>query len=150
MAQDYTLTRDCPATVIPAGDKVTLKAGTKLFITQTLGGNVTVRTEQGLFQIAVADTGLSGAASAAWNTDGVVPERTRRVARTGKRRRCGLDCEWDNAESFHEARDACMAEEANILRRCEEYSAGWIGVAAGKRSGPDARGSRLIAARDRQ
>src|SRR5512143_322213 len=60
MAQDYTLTQDCPATVIPAGDKVTLKAGTSVFITQTLGGNVTVRTDRGLFQIAVADTGVIG------------------------------------------------------------------------------------------
>jgi len=60
MAQDHTLTRDCPATVIPAGDKVTLKAGTSVFITQTLGGNVTVRTDQGLFQIAVADAGAIG------------------------------------------------------------------------------------------
>ncbi|MBP7481942.1 MAG: DUF59 domain-containing protein [Lacunisphaera sp.] len=60
MTQDYTLTKDCPATVIPAGDKVTLKAGTGVFITQTLGGNVTVRTDAGLFQIAVADTGAIG------------------------------------------------------------------------------------------
>jgi len=56
MAQEYTLSRDCPATVIPAGTKVVLKAGTGVFITQTLGGNVTVQTEQGLYQIAVADT----------------------------------------------------------------------------------------------
>ena len=60
MAQDYTLTQDCPATVIPAGDRVTLKVGTGVFITQTLGGNVTVRTDAGLFQIAVADTGAIG------------------------------------------------------------------------------------------
>jgi probable FeS assembly SUF system protein SufT len=57
MAQETTLTRDCPATVIPAGDKVTLPAATRLIITQTLGGNVTVRTDRGLFQIAVADAG---------------------------------------------------------------------------------------------
>ncbi|MBX3735512.1 MAG: putative Fe-S cluster assembly protein SufT [Candidatus Didemnitutus sp.] len=48
----HTLLRDTPATVIPAGDKVTLPAGLNVFITQTLGGNVTVRTEQGLFRIA--------------------------------------------------------------------------------------------------
>ncbi len=57
MTQDYRLNRDCPATVIPAGDRITLKAGTDVFITQTLGGNVTVRTDGGLFQIAAADTG---------------------------------------------------------------------------------------------
>jgi probable FeS assembly SUF system protein SufT len=52
MMQDYILSKDCPATVIPAGDKVVLPAGAKVFITQTLGGNVTVRTDAGLFQIA--------------------------------------------------------------------------------------------------
>jgi probable FeS assembly SUF system protein SufT len=51
MHQEHTLTQDCPATVIPAGDKVTLKAGTSVFVTQSLGGNVTVRTDGGLFQI---------------------------------------------------------------------------------------------------
>jgi probable FeS assembly SUF system protein SufT len=52
MNQEFVLSQNCPATVIPAGDKVRLSAGTKVFITQTLGGNVTVRTDQGLFQIA--------------------------------------------------------------------------------------------------
>ena len=60
MAQEYTLIKDCPATVIPAGDKVTLKAGESVLITQTLGGNVTVRTDQGLFRIAREDTGAIG------------------------------------------------------------------------------------------
>ena|SRR6478609_8773945 len=49
--QDQVLTQNCPATAIPAGDKVRLTAGSKVFITQTLGGNVTVRTEHGLFRI---------------------------------------------------------------------------------------------------
>ncbi|MBA3848992.1 MAG: putative Fe-S cluster assembly protein SufT [Opitutus sp.] len=52
MQATTTLLRDAPATLIPAGDKVTLPAGLNVFITQSLGGNVTVRTEQGLFQIA--------------------------------------------------------------------------------------------------
>ena len=51
MTQDQVLTENCPATAIPAGDKVRLGAGTKVFITQTLGGNVTVRTDHGLFRI---------------------------------------------------------------------------------------------------
>lgn len=60
MAQEYTLNRDCAATVIPAGEKVTLKTGTNVFITQTLGGNVTVRTNAGLFQIATENTDAIG------------------------------------------------------------------------------------------
>jgi probable FeS assembly SUF system protein SufT len=52
MSSDTTLIQDCPATAIPAGDVVTLPAGSSVFITQTLGGNVTVRTDRGLFRIA--------------------------------------------------------------------------------------------------
>jgi probable FeS assembly SUF system protein SufT len=48
----HTLAKDCSATAIPAGDEVTLPAGSEVFITQTLGGNVTVRTDRGLFRIA--------------------------------------------------------------------------------------------------
>ncbi|MBC8008536.1 MAG: DUF59 domain-containing protein, partial [Burkholderiales bacterium] len=43
---------DVPATVIPAGTPATLAAGEGVFIVQTLGGNVTVRTDHGLFRIA--------------------------------------------------------------------------------------------------
>ncbi|HYC69726.1 MAG TPA: iron-sulfur cluster assembly protein [Opitutaceae bacterium] len=52
MTQETTLTQDTPATLIPAGDAVTLKAGTAVYVAQTLGGNVTVRTDRGLFRIA--------------------------------------------------------------------------------------------------
>lgn len=55
MGKTHTLNADCPATMIPAGDKVALPAGTEVFIVQTLGGNVTVRTDQGLFRIARED-----------------------------------------------------------------------------------------------
>ncbi|MFA6961839.1 MAG: iron-sulfur cluster assembly protein [Opitutaceae bacterium] len=52
MSSEYLLTRDIPATVIPAGDAVTLASGTSAHVMQTLGGNVTVRTDAGLFRIA--------------------------------------------------------------------------------------------------
>jgi probable FeS assembly SUF system protein SufT len=45
------MSRDCPATAIPAGDPATLQAGEEVVIVQTLGGNVTVRTDRGLFRI---------------------------------------------------------------------------------------------------
>lgn len=51
----HSLLQDTPATVIPAGDRVTLPAGTGVHIVQTLGGNVTVRTDRGLFRIAKDD-----------------------------------------------------------------------------------------------
>ena len=56
----HILVRDCPATVIPAGNVVTLRAGAEVAIIQTLGGNVTVRTDQGLVRIAAENTGALG------------------------------------------------------------------------------------------
>jgi probable FeS assembly SUF system protein SufT len=63
------LLHDCPATLIPAGDRATLAKGTEVFITQTLGGHVTVRTDRGLFRVAAEDAGalagyVGGAAAA--------------------------------------------------------------------------------------
>lgn len=51
MSSEFILTRDILATVIPAGDTVTLKSGTSAYVMQTLGGSVTVRTDGGLFRI---------------------------------------------------------------------------------------------------
>ncbi len=51
MKSDYALTRAIPATLIPAGDSVTLAEGTHAHVMQTLGGSVTVRTDKGLFRI---------------------------------------------------------------------------------------------------
>jgi probable FeS assembly SUF system protein SufT len=56
----HTLVRDCPATTIPAGTAVTLPAGTEVFITQSLGGNVTVRTDHGLVRIAADNADAMG------------------------------------------------------------------------------------------
>lgn len=60
MSQTHSLLQDCQATVIPAGDVVTLPKGTGVFIAQSLGGNVTVRTDRGLFRIAREDVGAIG------------------------------------------------------------------------------------------
>ena len=69
--QHHKLTRDTAATSIPAGQAVTLAAGTDVFVVQTLGGNVTVRTDDGLFRIerAHADA-LADFAPAAEQTAG--------------------------------------------------------------------------------
>jgi probable FeS assembly SUF system protein SufT len=58
MQKEFTLSSGCPATRIPAGDKVNLGGGTRVHVVQTLGGNVTVRTEHGLFRIDREHAGL--------------------------------------------------------------------------------------------
>ena len=74
---EKNLTRDTEATRIPSGEKITLAAGVRVFITQALGGSYTVATDQGLARIADADADALGLeptpASAPSPTDLAVP-----------------------------------------------------------------------------
>jgi probable FeS assembly SUF system protein SufT len=55
------LKRDCDAIQIPVGDAVKLPAGTPVYITQTLGGTYTVRTDMGgLYRINAKDADALG------------------------------------------------------------------------------------------
>jgi probable FeS assembly SUF system protein SufT len=54
------LKRDCAAVLIPAGNPVTLTAGTPVDITQSLGGSYTVHAPGGLYRIAAADADALG------------------------------------------------------------------------------------------
>lgn len=60
MSQEIELIRDCSATVIPAGNAVTLSKGSTVYVTQSLGGPVTVRTAEGLFRIESIDVDALG------------------------------------------------------------------------------------------
>ncbi|MGA3170789.1 MAG: putative Fe-S cluster assembly protein SufT [Chthoniobacteraceae bacterium] len=64
---ERTLTRDCPAIQIPAGNTIILPAGSTVFITQSLGGSYTVATEMGLARVTAQNAdalGLEVSASA--------------------------------------------------------------------------------------
>lgn len=54
-SNERILTRDCEATMIPAGDKIHLPANTKFVITHRLGGNFTITSDWGMFRIAGKD-----------------------------------------------------------------------------------------------
>ncbi len=55
------LSRDCEAIQIPSGQKVSLSAGTRVRVTQALGGSYTVTTDQGyLVRIANKDADAIG------------------------------------------------------------------------------------------
>jgi len=58
--QSVTLSRDCNAVQIPAGNTVTLPAGTEVDITQTLGGSYTIHALGGLFRVASRDADALG------------------------------------------------------------------------------------------
>jgi len=51
MHEEITLTRDVEAIQIPSGDLISLPVGTRVMITQALGGTYTVATQSGLARI---------------------------------------------------------------------------------------------------
>jgi probable FeS assembly SUF system protein SufT len=53
--EPVTFVRDCSAVLIPAGERVTLPAGSSGFMTQALGGSFTIYIEGNLFRIAGHD-----------------------------------------------------------------------------------------------
>jgi probable FeS assembly SUF system protein SufT len=57
---ERTLTRDCPAIQIPAGNTITLQKGQTVFITQSLGGSYTVATELGLARVTAQNADALG------------------------------------------------------------------------------------------
>ncbi len=63
------LERDCPATLIPAGDAVTLAKGSPVNVNQALGGSVTVTAPNGMFRIAAENFNALGAAAEQWLKD---------------------------------------------------------------------------------
>jgi probable FeS assembly SUF system protein SufT len=60
------LARDCQAIMIPSGEKVTLSTGSKVWLTQALGGSFTLMTDHGyMVRIDGADADALGVPEAA-------------------------------------------------------------------------------------
>jgi len=60
MNTDIQLTREVEAIQIPSGDTITLPAGTRVIITQSLGGSYTVATDHGLARISAKNADALG------------------------------------------------------------------------------------------
>ena len=59
-SEPVSFSRDCPAVLVPQGERVTLPAGSVGYITQALGGSFTVFVEGNLFRIAGEDADAIG------------------------------------------------------------------------------------------
>jgi len=57
----FELVHDCEATLIPSGQKMSLRAGDRVLVVQALGGTVTVQTDSGyLARISAEDVRTLG------------------------------------------------------------------------------------------
>jgi probable FeS assembly SUF system protein SufT len=61
MSENVKVQRNCEAVMIPSGERMTLRAGTEVTVTQALGGNFTVVSEEGfMLQIDGKDADAIG------------------------------------------------------------------------------------------
>lgn len=58
--ETHTLNRDCPATIVPSGEEITIPNGTEVFITHRLGGNFTVQWDMGMARISGSNADALG------------------------------------------------------------------------------------------
>ena len=105
-----TLTRDCSAVMIPEGSTVTLDAGTVVYVTQALGGAVTVNANGNLARIAAADVDALGmeaaslpAGQAQGNADGSVD----------------TDLIWEQLSTCYDPEIPINIVELGLIYRCE-------------------------------
>ena len=60
MKNEVTLVKNCIATIIPAGDEVTLAQGAIYSIAQSLGGSVTLRDANGMYRVGEGELSALG------------------------------------------------------------------------------------------
>jgi probable FeS assembly SUF system protein SufT len=105
-----TLSRDCPAVMIPEGSPVTLAMGTVVYVTQALGGAVTVNANGNLARIASVDVDALGMEPAALpaehaqgNADGSVD----------------TDLIWEQLSTCYDPEIPVNIVELGLIYRCE-------------------------------
>ncbi|MGR8919348.1 MAG: putative Fe-S cluster assembly protein SufT [Gammaproteobacteria bacterium] len=113
-APDYTtpiaLTRDCEAVLIPEGSRITLSEGAQVFVTQALGGAVTVNVNGNLARISGENVDALGmtptvnpAAAATGSADGSVDE----------------DLVWQQLSTCYDPEIPINIVELGLVYRCE-------------------------------
>ena len=104
------LVRECDAVLIPEGSTVKLAAGTEVYVTQALGGSVTVNVNGNLARIAPADVDALGmeaavlpSANVAANADGTVD----------------TDLIWAQLSTCYDPEIPINIVELGLIYRCE-------------------------------
>lgn len=113
MNTPITLTRDCAAVLIPEGSNVTLDAGTQVFVTQALGGAVTVNVNGNLARIAAADVDALGMEATALPTDHATGAADGSV---------DTDLIWEQLSTCYDPEIPINIVELGLIYRCEVKS----------------------------
>jgi probable FeS assembly SUF system protein SufT len=115
-AQDFTspiqISRDCDAVLIPEGATITIKAGAEVFVTQALGGSVTVNVNGSLARISAADVDALGLEAAAMPADKASPAGDGSVDN---------DLVWEQLSTCYDPEIPINIVELGLIYRCEVH-----------------------------
>ncbi|MBI5615738.1 MAG: putative Fe-S cluster assembly protein SufT [Gammaproteobacteria bacterium] len=105
-----TVEQDCPAFLIPEGSPITLKAGMEVYVTQALGGSVTVNVNGNLARVSAEHVGALGL-----ETD-ASPAQSTHAADDGKVDEAEL---WAQLSTCYDPEIPINIVELGLVYRCE-------------------------------
>lgn len=104
------LSRNCAAVRIPEGAPITLEAGTEVYVTQALGGSVTVNVRGNLARIAAADLDALGMEAQALPAEHATPAGDGKV---------DMDLVWEQLSTCYDPEIPINIVELGLIYRCE-------------------------------
>jgi probable FeS assembly SUF system protein SufT len=103
-----TLSRDLEVAVIPYGDRITLAAGTSVFVTQALGGSYTAMTDHGyLVRIDGKDA------------DAIGEEPVRPMTDEDRRGRTTQELAWEQLKTCYDPEIPVNIVDLGLVYKCE-------------------------------
>ncbi len=108
--EPITLLRDCEATLIPEGASITLREGTAVYVTQALGGSVTVNVDGNLARIPPQSVDAIGLEIEA------LPAESRAPSGDGRVDEALL---WDQMSTCYDPEIPINIVELGLIYRCE-------------------------------
>lgn len=113
-AQDFSqpiaLSRDCEAVLIPHGHPITLKAGDEVYVTQALGGSVTVNVNGNLARISSENVDALGMSATA------LEQEERETSGDGS---VDQDLIWEQLSTCYDPEIPINIVELGLIYRCE-------------------------------
>jgi probable FeS assembly SUF system protein SufT len=103
-----TLSRDVEVAAIPYGDRITLAAGTSVFVTQALGGSYTAMTDHGyLVRIEGQDA------------DAIGEEPLRPLTEEDRKGRTTQELAWEQLKTCYDPEIPVNIVDLGLVYRCE-------------------------------
>ncbi len=113
-AQDFTspiaVSRDCAAVLIPEGTPITIPAGAEVYVTQALGGSVTVNVNGNLARISPTNVDALGLEAAALPAESAVASGDGSVDN---------DLVWEQLSTCYDPEIPINIVELGLIYRCE-------------------------------